>query len=95
MKFEQANTYTNQWLWQGISWKGKEKKHELYHDLTFHCTHNQLGVCHSIKPMFRVLGIHNSWTQTQKQQGGIVKTKFSDRLFFCPMSNMPEILIVK
>jgi len=34
----------------------KEITDDLYHDLTFYCTHNQLCA-----PMFRVLGIYNFW----------------------------------
>ena len=37
--------------------KVKEIAHDLNHDLTFYCIIN--CVCHSIRSMFRVLGIYN------------------------------------
>ena len=46
MKLKQANTYTIQCMGQGISLKS-----DLNHDLTFYC--------HSIRSMFRVLGMYN------------------------------------
>ena len=49
MKLKQANTYTIQCMWQGISLKsernnqpGTNPGHDLNHDLIFYCTHNQL-----------------------------------------------------
>ena len=56
MKFKQANTHTIQCMGQDISLKGKT--HDLNHDLTF-SAHTINCVCHSIRSMFRVLGIHN------------------------------------
>ena len=47
MGFKQANTYTMQCMGQGIS-----------HDLTFYA-HTINCVCHSIRSMFRVLGMYN------------------------------------
>ena len=38
--------------------KWKEKTHDLNHDLTF-SAHTINCVCHSIRSMFRVLGIYN------------------------------------
>ena len=44
---------------QDISLKSEKKKtHDLNHDLTF-STHTINCVCHSIRSMFRVLGIYN------------------------------------
>ena len=40
MKSKQANTYTIQCMWQGISLKSEKNNH----DLTFYCTQNQLCV---------------------------------------------------
>ena len=37
----------------------KEITHDINHDLTFYCTHTINCVCHSIRSMFRVLGIYN------------------------------------
>ena len=37
----------------------KEITHDLNHDLTFYCTHNQLCVPQYIRSLFRVLGIYN------------------------------------
>ena len=36
----------------------KGKTHDLYHDLTFNARTNNCG-CHSIRSMFRVLGVYN------------------------------------
>ena len=43
---------------QGISLKVKGKTHDLNHDLTF-SAHTIHCVCHSIRSMFRVLGMYN------------------------------------
>ena len=43
---------------QDISLKVKGKTHDLNHDLTFYA-HTINCVCHSIRSMFRVLGIYN------------------------------------
>ena len=43
---------------QGISLKSERKTHDLNHDLTF-SAHTIKCVCHSIRSMFRVLGIYN------------------------------------
>ena len=53
MKFKQANTYTIQCMWQGISLKS-ERNNLTAH--TFNC------VRHSIRSMFRVFGIYNFGT---------------------------------
>ena len=47
-----------------------EITHDLNHDLTFYCTHNDC-VCHSIRSMFRVLGIYNFGTNTNLLPVGI------------------------
>ena len=43
---------------QGISLKSERKTHDLNHDLTF-SAHIINCVCHSIRSMFRVLGVYN------------------------------------
>ena len=43
---------------QDISLKSERKTHDLNHDLTFY-EHTINCVCHSIRSMFRVLGIYN------------------------------------
>ena len=43
---------------QDISLKVKGKNHDLNHDLTF-SAHTINCVCHSIRSMFRVLGMYN------------------------------------
>ena len=43
---------------QNISLKSERKTHDLNHDLTF-SAHTINCVCHSIRSMFRVLGIYN------------------------------------
>jgi hypothetical protein len=43
---------------QNIRLKVKGKTHDLNHDLTF-SAHTINYVCHSIRSMFRVLGIYN------------------------------------
>ena len=43
---------------QDISLKSKGKSHDLHHDLTF-SAHTVNCVCHSIRSMFRVLGMYN------------------------------------
>ena len=48
MKFKQANTYT-------IGYKVKEITHDLNHDLTFYCTHNQ-----SCVPQYKVNNFANT-----------------------------------
>ena len=54
MKFKQTNTHTLQCMGQDISLK----THDLNHDLTF-SAHKINCVCHSIRSMFRVLGMYN------------------------------------
>ena len=55
MKFKQANTYTIQCMGKGITLKVKEITHDLNHDLTFYCTHNQLCV-----PQYKV-NVYSTW----------------------------------
>ena len=43
---------------QFISLKSKMNNHDLNHDLTFYA-HTFNCVCHSIRSMFRVLGMYN------------------------------------
>ena len=43
---------------QGISLKSEMKNHDLNHDLIFFA-HTIDCVCHSIRSMFRVLGVYN------------------------------------
>ena len=43
---------------QGISLKSERKTHDLNHNLTF-SAHTINCVCHSIRSMFRVLGMFN------------------------------------
>ena len=61
-----------QCIGQGISLKVKGKTHDLNHDLTF-SAHTINCVCHSIRSMFRVLGIYicesmKSAARTMSQQ---------------------------
>jgi hypothetical protein len=57
-KFKLANTHTIQCMGQDISLKSEMKTHDLNHDLTF-SAHTINCACHSIRSMFRVLGIYN------------------------------------
>ena len=58
MTFKQANTHTIQSMEQNISLKSERKTHDINHGLTF-SAHTINCVCHSIRSMFRVLGIYN------------------------------------
>ena len=58
MKFKQANTHTIQCMGQDISSKSERNNHDLINDLTF-SAHTINYVCHSIRSMFRVLGVYN------------------------------------
>ena len=68
----------------------KGKTHDLNHDLTF-SAHTINCMCHSIRSMFRVLGIYNfgsrftdlwfltdSWSQEAKWTEGRVKIDIKD-----------------
>ena len=55
-------------VWGSVwAWKVKWITHDLNHDLTFYA-HSINYVCHSIRSMFRVLGIYN-FDQWQKVSG--------------------------
>ena len=54
MKSKQANAHTIQCK----AWEVKVKTHDLNHDLTCFA-HTIKCVCHSMRSMFRVLGIYN------------------------------------
>ena len=53
-----AITHTIQRMGQDISLKRERKNHDLNRDLTF-SAHTIDCVCHSIKSLFRVLGVYN------------------------------------
>jgi hypothetical protein len=55
----------------------KGKTHDLYHDLTF-SAHTISCVCHSIRSMFRVLGIYNFATFIKKSVLGFKEKKLSE-----------------
>ena len=59
MKFKQANTHTIQCMGQDMCLKSERKKPiDLNNDFTF-SAHTINCVCHSMRSMFRVLGIYN------------------------------------
>ena len=63
---------------QDISLKSEGKNHDLNHDLTF-SAHTINCVCHTLRSMFRVLGIYN-FVKRQKVYGDITQNASPEEL---------------